>query len=91
MVVLMLDGSLFFLLRALAMLWHDQIGSDIVEVVHFLTFVVLNKAFVGTQLLLILGVKTVSNPIEHLWRDLVENVFTVGFAKIIHVVTATLS
>ena len=71
LVVLMLDGSLFFLLRALAMLWHDQIGSDIVEVVHFLTFVVLNKAFVGTQLLLIFGVKTVSNPIEHLWRDLV--------------------
>lgn len=41
-VVLVLGGSFLFLLKALTLLWHNQIGADIVEVVHFLTFVVLN-------------------------------------------------
>ena len=39
---------------------------------------------------LVLGVESICDLVEHLWRDLVENVFTIGFAKIICVVTATL-
>ena len=91
MVVVATGGDFSFLMEALMVLGHSHIWANIVKVVHLLTLVVLKKAFVGAQMLLILGVEAVCNLVEHLRRDLVQHVFTIGFAKIVHVVAATLS
>ena len=71
-------------------LW-EEVRADVVQIIHLFALVVLEKAFVGAEMLLFFGVEAVGNPVEHLWGNLVKDVLTVSLAKIVHVVAATLS
>lgn len=90
LIVLVLCGCMQVLIQSLLHVWIGQLRLDIVKIVHLFTFVVLEKALVGAEVLLVLSVESVCNAVECFGVDLVQHVLAVGLPEHVSVVAATL-
>ena len=68
----------------------DEVGADIVEVVHLLALVVLEETLVGAQMLSVLCVEAVGDPVDRVVIKLLEDILTVAISEVVNVVTAAL-
>jgi len=81
-----MSGGLVVLLTLSVL--RNEVRADIVEVVHLLALVVLEETLVGAQMLLVLCVEAVGDPVDRLVVKLLEDILAVAISEVVNVVTA---